>query len=373
MSFFRNSSAASPELASGPVPAARSPISLVQAPEAGLGPDAIAVPSEGVTLARVSLPLATQRQRLAAAGFAVEDMIAEPLEAVHVAVGPELASGEYLVAVLRRTAMDTWAAKTDMRRKRLVPDVLALPVPVPGSVSVREGRGRVLVRRADGTGFATRVDAFETFWRAEGAPQIVLFGGGLPEGLPVGASGLMPAVATPEAMAFDLMQGPWAPGHGKGRKMALRLAAILGVTLAVHVGILGAKMIATQRIAAERVASLRAELVSRVPGLPADADLDVALRRALPSAHDTDGAGFMPLLSRISVAMLSAVGPVSIRNMQFIAAEGSLAILVEAPDLATLQGVENSLLAAGLMVEPGVATTGNGLAEVRYVIAAADG
>ena len=51
-----------------------------------LGADALALPSELAHILRVPLPLAAHRQRQAAAGFAVEELIAEPLEASH--VGP---------------------------------------------------------------------------------------------------------------------------------------------------------------------------------------------------------------------------------------------------------------------------------------------
>ncbi len=373
MNLFQKPWTAFKGVPSEPSAAPKRPVSVAQPSDAGFEPDAIALPTEEALLVRVHLPLASHRQRQAAAGFAVEDLIAEPLEAVHVALGPELDAGEFLAVVVRRPVMDQWASRTDSVRKRLVPDVLALPVPASGGVSVREVSGRVLVRRADGTGYATRAEAFETFWRAEGAPQIVLFGGRLPDGLPVSAAGLLPAGAASATPGFDLMQGPWARGFGEGRKLALRFAAVLVVTLTAHIAILGAKTVALQRIAAEREAVLRAELALRVPGLPADAPLELALRRALPSHATAQGGGFMPLAARVSAVLLPAVGDISVRNLVFGAEDGSLAILVEGPDLATLQRIETSLTAAGLTVAPGVATTGDGMAEVRYVIGTTGG
>lgn len=373
MKLFQKPSAPDTGAASEPIQVERSHLPIVETQLAGLGPGAVAIPSEEVTLVRVPLPLSTHRQRQAAAGFAVEDMIAEPLDMVHVSLGPELASGEYLVAVVRRAKIEAWAAKIGPARNRLVPDVMVLPIPAPGSISVREVLGRVLVRRANGTGFATQADAFETFWRAEGTPQIVLFGGRLPEGLPVSATGLMPVTANPEALAFDLMQGQWRQGLGDGRKLALRLAAVLAVTLVAQIGILAAKTVALQRIAVEREAALYSQLLARVPGLPKDAPLDLALRRAMPPGQEAASSGFIPLAARVSEALLPKVGSISVRNMVFTAEDGTLAILVEGPDLATLQDVENNLAGAGLAAAPGVATTGDGTAEVRYVIGAKGG
>lgn len=372
MNLFRKLTEHAPSTSAEHLQAAKPSFPVVESHEMDLWRSTVALPTEEVMLVRVLLPLATHRQRQAAVSYAVEDLIAEPLEAVHVALGPELAPGEYLVAVLAQAKMEAWAARTDSVRSRLVPDVLALPAPEPGCLAVREDAGRVLARRADGTGFATRKDAFETFWRADGRPQIVLFGGRLSDTLPVSAVGLMPPALTPEALSFDLLQGQWAKDFVASRRLALRVAAVVGIAMIAHFGIFGAKTVALQRIAAEREATLRAQLTERVPGLSEDAPLDVSLRRALPSGQESVG-GFMPLAARVSEALLPTLGAISMRNMTYTAEDGSLSILVEGPDLETLQQVEGSLIAAGLTVEVGVATTSTDVAEVQYVIGIADG
>ena len=61
-------------------------------------------------------------------------------------------------------------------------------------------------------------------------------------------------------------------------------------------------------------------------------------------------------------------GEIAMRNLAFDAADGSLAVTLEASDLAALQQVEAALGGAGLGVVSGVATTGGGGAEARYVI-----
>ena len=341
-------------------------LSVVETVAVGLGADALALPSEDALLVRVALPLASHRQRQAAVGFAVEDLIAEPLEGSHVVLGPELAPGEYLVVVVRHAVMAEWAARAS--NQRLVPDVLALPVPAPGGCSVREVNGRVLTRRADGTGFATRASAFEMFWQAEGAPRIVLFGGRLPDGVPVSATGLMPAGPTPEALGMNLFQGRYARENNAGRRAMVRLGAVLAVALAAHAAILGLDTLALRGIARDHEAALRAEIVARMPDLPETVPLEVALRRAVPADAGAGGQGFLPLLARVSDALHPVATDIAVRELTFDAADGGLAILVEAPDLATLQRVETELGAAGLSVSSGVATTGNGAAEARYMI-----
>ena len=288
------------------------------------------------------------------------------------ALGPELAPGEYLAAVVRHAEMALWAPQARKAGRRLVPDVLAIPVPPEGSWSAREIAGRVLVRLADGTGFVTRLDGFEAFWRAGGAPPVVLYGGRLPEAVPAGATGLLPVAATDAAARFDLLQGPYARTDSGWRRAGPRLAAVLALALAAHAAILGAETYALRGVAAEREAALRRELAARLGELPVTAPLDAALRRALPQA-EAPGGGFLPLLARVGEALEPLEGEVAFRNLAYGAVEGSLAVTVEAPDLATLQRVEGDLAAAGLAVSAGVATTGEGAAEARFVIGGVGG
>ena len=77
------------------------------------GPATVLVPSESVLLLAVDLPLASRAKRLAALPFAIEDRIADPLDAVHIALGAEIAPQRYLVAVVRHTLMLRWIELAD--------------------------------------------------------------------------------------------------------------------------------------------------------------------------------------------------------------------------------------------------------------------
>lgn len=350
------------------VPAPSRPrLSLIAPGDNGLGLGAMAFPAEAVLLLRVALPLPSHRQRLAAVGFAIEDQIARPLEAVHVALGPQTGANEYLVAVVDHAVMADWAPRARARSLRLVPDVLGLPVPPEGRIAVRETGGRILARRPDATGYATSARGFATLWRVEGMPQIVLYGGHLPEDLPVSAAGLMPPdpVGTP---GFDLLQGVYAPRQGTGARLMRRLVIIVLLSLAAHGAILGAELLALRRIAVDREAALRSAIAARAPDLGAGMPLDEALRRAVPEAAGAAGSGFLPLFAEVSQVLAPFTGDIALRNLAFAEADRSLAFLIEAPDLAALQAIEAALSGAGLAVEAGVATTGNGAAEARYVI-----
>lgn len=330
----------------------------------GLGDDAIALPCEHVLLARVKLPSVPRRQLEAAVRLAIRDLIAEPLDRVHIVPGPDLGQGDFLVAVVRHAVMEEWAPRADAEHARLVPDVFALPVPPAGSLFVREARRRVLARLADGTGFATRTEAFPTFWRAGGMPRIVLFGGQLPQDLRVGEMRSMPSAPPPEALTFDLM----TDRHARERRLRhalMRVAAVVVLALIGHGVILGAETAALGNIAARQEALVRDELAARaaVAQLPLP---DAGSPR--PANAQPVGGGFLPLLAQVSDALPSLGDGIVVRNMTFDADAGSLGILVEGPDLAALQGIESRLGAAGLNVSSGTATSGDGAAKVRLVI-----
>lgn len=347
------------------LPAAAAPIGDVAAvPTGDVGADAVAIPSEFVHVLRAALPLPTQRQRRAAVGFAIEDQIAAPLEDTHVVIGPELAPGEYLVVAISHRDMEDWASWTPPGM-RLTPDVLGLPVPAKGFCSVCEAQGRVLARRADGTGYATRAALFEAFWRADGAPQVVLYGGELPEGIPVGVTRLLPQGTPGPAAEFDLFQGVHARSLAP-RAWRRRLVAIAALAVAAHAAIFAGDTIALARAAEAREAALRSAIAARVPGLPPGLPIDVALQRALPPPPAADAGGFLPLLAEVSRALAPLPG-LTLKSLGYRADDG-LALVVQAPNLATLQRMEAALQALPVVATPGAAAIADGTAETTLLV-----
>jgi hypothetical protein len=100
--------------------------------------------------------------------------------------------------------------------------------------------------------------------------------------------------------------------------------------------------------------------------MPAELPLDAALARLTPQAPER--SGFLGLTAEVAEALAPFAETIGFRQLGYDAAEGGLALTIEAPDLASLQEVEADLGAAGLAVTAGVATTGDGAAEVRYLV-----
>jgi general secretion pathway protein L len=313
------------------------------------------VRSEDVLLVTVTLPQMPMAQRRVAVGFAVEDQIARPLDEVHVVLGPQVGA-TWLVAVVARDVLAGWP------QGRLVPDVCMVPVPAVGEWSVFVQGARMLVRCADGTGFATNGAAFGVFHLAAGRPGLVLYGGELAEGFAVLRRDVLPPMDARFAK-FDLNAArvqSYAARLPRGWRGFVTLLVVAGLG---HLALLGADTLALMRLRDGRLADVRV-----AAGLPAGASVEAAVAQAMVVQQGPGQAAFLPQLRAVFAAMDGQVGQVSVRDLRYLAEAGSIVMTVEAQDIATLQDVETALSSAGLAVAAGAATSGNGLAEQQLTI-----
>lgn len=318
-------------------------------PDARVSPatDMLLVPTEHVLLLSVHLPLSSQRQRMAALPFAIEDRLAESLEAVHVALGVEIGARHYLAGIVRHRLMADWIERLEaagLSRAALVPDVLLLPQPGPGHWAVDVAGSRALVRCNDGTGFAVDVRQLPTAWRAAGQPRCISYGEPLPETMAgkAEATAALPLTASP---ALDLRQGPYArAGMGAGLLKRAALVAVAGTV--AHGAIAAADTLALQRVAGQRTEELRQLVTSVAPGRPIGDDVASAAADLLPVTQGGPPSRFLPLLSRTAEALGPSHG-LAVRHLRFDRS-GALLLELEAPDSGTLQRMEQKLRAAGL-------------------------
>lgn len=323
------------------------------------GPATVLVPGESVLLLGVDLPLGSHAKRLAALPFAVEDRIADPIESVHLALGSEIAPKRYLVAVVRHAVMREWveiAEAEGLAHAALVPDALALPVPDEGW-SAEAGDGRVLVRGADGTGFAVSSTLVGQAWEAAGRPRIWNNGsapiGELPqEPRPAGGGGLAERLAKP---AVDLRQGVYARRASGGNSWLKRLGWIAAAGIAAHVVIAAADTVMLRAIAERRADDTRAAVAQAAPGANLGDDLRVSVADMLPPPGAA-GSQFVPLVTRTSNALAPLSSAVTARSMRF---EGNALVMEIEPGEPGLAGrIRDAMRAAGVNAEVGVGQDG---------------
>ncbi|MDJ0278761.1 type II secretion system protein GspL [Sphingomonas sp. 2R-10] len=310
------------------------------------------IPSESVLLLGVDLPLPTRAKRLAALPFAIEDRIADPVDAVHLALGEAVGERRYLVAVVRHAVMAEWIAIAEaagIGSAAFVPDALALPAPVEGW-TVEVTGGRALVRAADGTGFAVPLAMLVAAWDAAGRPKAQASGDPLPEAM-AGDGAAFPAGSIADRVAaapIDLRQGSYARRRTAWPSTTRKVAMILGAAALAHGVIAVADTLMLQRIAERRHDALQQLVATTAPAVPTGGD-DFLIRVADLLPRPTGTNRFVPLLSRVGGA-LSPIGPVLVvRTMTF---EGNaLTIECESPETGMADRVRAALSAAGVAAQ----------------------
>ncbi|MFN3973325.1 MAG: type II secretion system protein GspL [Gemmobacter sp.] len=322
------------------------------------------LPGEAVLLMTTAFPAMSRAQRLAAVSFAVEDRIGQPLEEVHVALGPEMpgSAGRWLVAVASHAVI---AAHQPPPGIRLLPDTVAVPVPQSGW-SVWAGTTRAIVRCDDGSGFAAPITALSVFWEAAGRPEITLHGGALPASFPVRAREPLGTGHIPDLAGFDLNGRHHAATDPAFRRTVRGLAAIIAFAAVGHLVLAWLDLLALGRLAEVRALTVRTVLAEQAQ--PVVGELDPAIAQAVAARRPLDRPSSLDLMNKIFSAMARETGRISVQDLRIDAVQRSAVLTLEAPDLATLQRVEAVLVEAGLTVTSGAATTGNGAAEVRLTI-----
>ena len=137
-------------------------------PQAKAGEEGIVwVPTAQLLCLSVTVPGKNAKLRLQALPYAIEDQLAEPIEAVHIAVLNHTASGEIACAVVSRVRMQQWVEALQvegLEKAALVPDIFQLPIPNDASQwSIFEQDGWVWVRQSPWQGFACEVSVLPVF------------------------------------------------------------------------------------------------------------------------------------------------------------------------------------------------------------------
>lgn len=342
-------------------------------PAAADGRRRLLVPAEHVLLRPLHLPIAARQQRLAAAPFAIEDDLAEPVTNVHVALGPELAPQTHLAGAVRVPLLAEWIATAQrhgLGRLPIVPDALLLPVPTEGTWSIWSANGRTLARMADGGGFGVPSAGFATAWRAGGSPKLLTVRGGLPPGVPADAAAAseLEAPAADPAGGFDLRAGFGAAEGGRSRRALVAIPLILLAGAVLHLAILAADAWRLGEMVEDRRREAAAMLADLTPGQPTVPDPAAALLRLLPRQGSGETGQFLPMLSRFSEAVIGHGEGLSVPRLAYSAADRTLALSIVASDLAALQEIEAALDAGGLAPVAGAASVSAGGAEVRMVL-----
>ena len=333
----------------------------------------VLVPGEDVLLTLATVPTRNRQRMLKALPYALEEQIAEDLEAVHLAVGPVSASGQVAVAVMARARLDGWLEAlraVGVEPDRMAPETLALPRDEADWRVLVDGP-RTLVRTGDVAGFAVDRDNLLPLLRAsleetEGAaPARILVSGDDPvaaDEIRAASADLAGSVAAdPEpapALALlargatrgpllDLLQGPYdrRGSIASWLKPWRAAAAVALVWVLLEAGLLiddYRQLTADQATLAEDIEAVFRQTLPEVQKI---VNPRVQMERALRSLQPTAGGdGFLQLLAETGEVLRALPGA---RPLAVGYRGGRIDLDLEVPDLQALDRLKQDLSQRG--------------------------
>ena len=319
-------------------------------------PDGVALaPAPDARLLVLHLPMKTAAARAKAAGYAAEPQLSEPVDAVHVAVGPSLGEDRYLCAAASHADMAAWIAELDASTEPapdLVPELCTLGVPEPGAWRVCEDDRGVRVRTPDGAGLVCRRDVCDQLAAAQGVERVAA-------DLIDGAEALHRPVS--------LRTGAYARRSPAPRAAVGFLAGLAGCTAVLAFALLWVEIVGLSAVRDARLDEARARVETLYGARASEAllaDPVPALTRLAPGAAETPA--LESLMQAAGAALAAGDGAVSLLALEF--RDRALTVSLEASDLSSLQTVQADLRAAGLSLDPGPVSQTGGRAEMSLTI-----
>lgn len=329
----------------------------------------LVLPVEAVTACAVRLPTQKTRWLRQALPFAVEELLAEDVEQMHLALGEVMADGRHRVFAVRRAWLAGWIGLCPQPPQCIAVDADLLP---------REGTqllpldGRWLLGGGDVARMALSRDAWETLQAVCPTPHVAYRSGDEPALEPADAS---PEIAdghrwlAQQPITVNLAQAEFAAQQGTGHWQRWRpVAGLLALWLVLQWGFNLGQGWYLQRQADEYAANSAALYRELFPEDTKLVNLRAQLDQHL-SAGGGEGQGrLLGLLGQVSQAMQVDGSQVQVQQLDYSSTRGDLALQVQASGFDELEQLRTRLQDAGLAVQMGSASRESAGVSARLVI-----
>ncbi|MCJ8168773.1 type II secretion system protein GspL [Atopomonas sediminilitoris] len=318
----------------------------------------VLIPVESVTVLTVELPTRKQRWLQQALAYAVEEQLAEDVDALHLAIGRE-EQGKTRVLALRKTRLEGWLAEL----AALNAQVSSVQVDADQLASQLVGQaeqaawclwqGRGLWYSADGQCLAVTRETLHSLlaqhdaqgWRLQGEAHADW----------PSATELQRPQAS--AVAIELAQGDYAPPTDRTpAKRWLPVAALLGLAVLLQWSFNLGQGLYLQQQADALAEQSRAQYQTLFPQDRRIVNLEAQFREHLRQEQAPTGAGFIGQLQQVAGGLLSQGTNVRVLQVDYRRSADSLSLEVEASDFAALEALRRQLQEQGLDAQVGSAS-----------------
>lgn len=314
----------------------------------------LVLPVEAVTACVVSLPTRKARWLRQALPFAVEELLAEDVELMHLALGEALADGRQRVFALRRSWLAAWLQLCPQAPAQIAVDADLLP---GEGTQLLELHGRWLLGGEGAARLALDLEDWPALAASCPAPHRAL----CRVGQQVAQAEQVP-VEEPfvwlsrQPLRNNLAQAEFASHtDSAGWQVWKPLAGVLGLWLLLQLGFNLGQGWYLQREADRYGAASEALYRELFPEDTRLVDIRAQFDQHLRQAVGGGEAQLLGLLGQVSQALLSE-GAVRIRQLDYSEQRGDLALQVQAPGFAELERLRERLQENGLAVQLGSAS-----------------
>lgn len=325
------------------------------------------IPSRDIMLTRIELPEGRRSQLRNALPYALEDNLIDDIETLHCALGEPIDSTTYNVAVVSKSSMQHWQTllqDAGLHAKVMLPDTLLLPWQETEWSLHCEDR-IVRVRSGAAQGFVCDILALPSMLqlalgnsaqpgperlRILGCDNLDTEGLTLPGDIEIireefagDTAGLLLTAGTSEA-AINLLQGPYAPARRVQQQLRpwYAAAALALILLLLGLGNNVLEYVSLSRQSTELQAQMNRVYQFAFPGAKPVSNPYQRMQSELKKAQ---GGGeerlFREMLAQIA-PVAKNVGNVRVMNLRYH--EGEMELLVELPDLESLEALRQQLI-----------------------------
>ncbi|MHA6494460.1 type II secretion system protein GspL [Pseudomonas borbori] len=329
----------------------------------------LVLPVEAVTACAVRLPTQKARWLRQALPFAVEELLAEDVDQLHLALGDVLEDGRHRVFAVRRAWLADWLALCPTSPQSIAVDADLLP---HEGTQLLQAESRWLLGGVDVARMAIAGEEWAGLAGICPHPHIAYRAAQQEELAAVDEAPVIEDAyrfLAQQKVTNNLAQGDFATQQSSGDWQRWRpLVGLLGLWLVLQWGFNLAQGWHLQR-QADSYAQASTDLYREL--FPQDSkliNLRAQLDQHLEAASGSGQGRLLGLLAEVNQALGAEGAPVQIEQLDFSDIRGDLAMQVRAPGFAELERLRERLQETGLAVQMGSASQEESGVSARLVI-----